>query len=197
MSVDIAKLVMELSSRTSLADVVRELGPSCTSTKQQFVEVLGLFPSVDEESVARMLSVVARRMDVGPVPWKPDVVIEAFREKCPHLNWPKVVQFLDNPDFLCPDAKAFAFIAMVYRFSSKEPFPIATLCRPWNNSQGQLSFLRWAVEAAPEIVSFETSPRRAVPVEGLQGGRDPRGTANQVHCYIVYAKREREACACV
>lgn len=87
-------------------------------------------------------------------------------------------QYLDHPDFLCPDAKAFAFIAMVYRFSSKEPFPIPSLCRPWANHQGQLSFLRWAIEASPEIISFESSPRRALPVENLQGGRDPRGTPN-------------------
>lgn len=43
------------------------------------------------------------------------------------------------------------------------PFPLHALCRSvWKNVEGQLSFLRYAVSAPPEVFTFAHSSRKLV-----------------------------------
>ena len=49
----------------------------------------------------------------------------------------------------------------------------------WQNSSGQLSLLRQAVAAPPELFTFEHAENKAPPLEGLQGGQSSVGTPNQ------------------
>ena len=49
----------------------------------------------------------------------------------------------------------------------------------WSNGQGQLSFLRHAVTAPPDVFTFEHAPQKVAPLEGLAGGKSPVGLPNQ------------------
>ena len=45
----------------------------------------------------------------------------------------------------------------------QEPFPIGAVCgHLWKNTDGQLSFLQYAVGASPELVNFGLSLRKQV-----------------------------------
>lgn len=157
--------------------------------------------------MARLLGMMCRRMDPTPQgqTWKVDCVIEALRDKSPRLSWAKVAeasalppppcvlagpaahmaspcppQALDHEGFLVPDPRAFAFLGISFRLGSREPFPLASVSgRVWSNTMGQLSFLRFAVEAQPELFTFEHAARKAMPLEGLHGGKSGLGTPNQ------------------
>ena len=54
----------------------------------------------------------------------------------------------------------------VYRKVSKEPFPLDFLFENWKNTSGQLSFLKLAVTAPPDMFNFSQSTKR-IDAEGL------------------------------
>ncbi len=56
---------------------------------------------------------------------------------------------------------------------------VQVLNRVWTNTEGQLSILQQAVAAPPELFSFETSPRKQAPVDGLTNNASRNGTANE------------------
>lgn len=49
----------------------------------------------------------------------------------------------------------------------------------WQNSSSQLSLLRQAVAASPELFTFEHAENKAPPLDGLQNGQSAVGTPNQ------------------
>jgi len=71
---------------------------------------------------------------------------------------------LDYPTFFVPDARGFATIITMYSKATSEPFPVEAIMRKWNNVRGQVSFLRHAVQAPPELFSFASLPHRAVDI---------------------------------
>jgi CCR4-NOT transcription complex subunit 1 len=45
----------------------------------------------------------------------------------------------------------------------QEPFPLHAICGSvWKNTEGQLSFLKYAVSAPPEVFTFAHSARQLV-----------------------------------
>lgn len=45
----------------------------------------------------------------------------------------------------------------------QDPFPLHAICGSvWKNTEGQLSFLRYAVAAPPEVFTFANSTRQLV-----------------------------------
>jgi CCR4-NOT transcription complex subunit 1 len=110
--------------------------------------------------------------------WKP--VIDVIRASGPGLNWAEVAEQLDQPNFKISGQPGFVLLLSAYRHAAGEQLPVkAVVGRVWRNYAGQLSFLRLAVEAPPELFSFAGSQRKLPPVEGLHGGRSPVGTPNQ------------------
>ncbi|CAL5366926.1 unnamed protein product [Camellia sinensis] len=70
------------------------------------------------------------------------VLVDSIKQLAPNINWINVVENLDH----------------------KDPFPLHAICRSvWKNVDGQLSFLRYAVSASPEIFTFSYSARKLVP----------------------------------
>ena len=54
-------------------------------------------------------------------------------------------------------------ILNVWKWSLQEPFPLHAICGSiWKNTEGQLSFLKYAVSAPPEIFTFAHSGRQLV-----------------------------------
>lgn len=88
---------------------------------------------------------------------------------------------LDQPDFMLPDQQSFLFLLQLFHKATQEPFPIEAICGDvWKNEQGQLSFLRHAVSAPPEVFSWTNSKHKQAPLDGLHANKSPYGTVNQV-----------------
>ncbi|KAJ9512568.1 hypothetical protein QJQ45_018936, partial [Haematococcus lacustris] len=112
--------------------------------------------------------------------WHWLVVIDALKASAPALNWQRVGELLDHPTFSIPSQHGFTLLLSAYKHATGSQLPVKVVVgRLWNNHAGQLSFLRHAVNAPPELFSFELSERKLPPIEGLQGGKSPTGTPNQ------------------
>lgn len=127
--------------------------------------------------------------------WNWRTVMDVIKAAAPSLNWARVAELMDHPSFSIPDEPGFTLLASAYRHAAGERLPArAFIGRVWDNHTGQLSFLRLAVTADPELFSFQASERKAAPLEGLQqAGKAPTGTPNeawlsidlqQVLCYL-------------
>jgi hypothetical protein len=70
---------------------------------------------------------------------------------------------LDHDGFSLPDQKGFLLLLTVYNKACQDPFPLEAVCgKVWRNGEGQLSFLKHAVSAPPEIFTFSHSSRKQV-----------------------------------
>lgn len=183
---------------TKLASCMLELGYSCTSDEIVFRGVTRRCPAIDEQAVAEVLGVLARTHtglsadqlggfvglggsgpDAAASQWNYSVVIEVVKSLKPDLNWHAVAERFDHEGFLVPDAPGFALLSAAYKRGAGEQVPVkAVLGRMWRNAMGQLSLLRQATAAPPDVYSFEGAERKLAPVEGLQGGRSSSGTPN-------------------
>eukprot|EP00850_Spirogloea_muscicola_P015627 SM000121S26024 [mRNA] locus=s121:298001:312953:- [translate_table: standard] len=198
-------LALELAGAMHAADVLEEIGYSCTASVRHCRDVLGLFPDLREAEIARLVAMVARThtgledahgangilssalalhsmpADAGILSsWNLDVLLETIKQLAPNADWALVVQGFDHEGFVVPDQKAFALLVTIVVTASSTAFPVMAVCGGlWKNLEGQLSFLRHAVAAAPDLFSFAETPRRQAPVEGLHGHKSPMGTPNQ------------------
>lgn len=127
--------------------------------------------------------------------WNWKVVLDVIKRQAPGLKWERIAELFDHPGFSIPDQQGFVLLVSAYKYGSGEQLPVkAVVGRVWGNHAGQLSTLRHAVSAAPELFSFQGSERKLAPVEGLHGGKSSVGTPNhawlsvdllQVLCYLV------------
>lgn len=74
---------------------------------------------------------------------------------------------------------ALALLAGAFRRAGLGGIPLAAIFnRVWTHSGGQLSLLRAAAAAPPEVLSFSGS-RKQAPFEGLANGASATGTPNE------------------
>jgi CCR4-NOT transcription complex subunit 1 len=112
--------------------------------------------------------------------WNIDVLLDSIKQPAPEINWVSVMESLDQEGFYLPDQKAFSILMSIYGKTCQDPFPIQTVCGSvWKNDEGQLSFLRFAVSASPEVFTFAHSRRQQAPLEGPHGSLITCGSANQ------------------
>ena len=78
---------------------------------------------------------------------------------------------------------ALEMLMRIWRQAISDTFPLSSLVGGlWKNADGQLSFLRQATRAEPEVFSWAHSERRQEPLEGLTSDRSPMGTSNS--CWL-------------
>ncbi|GJX01373.1 CCR4-NOT transcription complex subunit 1, partial [Tanacetum coccineum] len=81
----------------------------------------------------------------------------------PRICWPTVIENLDHKGFYIQDETTFSLLISCYRHASHDPFPLAAVCGNfWRNTKGQLSFLKYAISAAPEVFTFAHCKRQLV-----------------------------------
>jgi len=155
----------------------------------------------DQLSLANTLAIIANG---GAAPgadgsaqtgWNWKVVLDVIKRQAQNLQWERIAELLDHPGFSVPDQQGFVLLVSAYKYGAGEQLPVKSVVgRVWGCHGGQLSFLRHAVSAGPELFSFQGSERKLAPVEGLHGGKSPVGTPNQawlsidllqVLCYLV------------
>jgi len=197
-------ILTQLEEATDVANIMEELGYGCTIDVSHCKDILALFSPLKEETVSKIISMVVRThtgledahgthatfytsMFNSSITdsswlssWNIDVLLDSIKQLAPEINWVSVMESLDQEGFYLPDQKAFSILMSIYGKTCQDPFPIQTVCGSvWKNDEGQLSFLRFAVSASPEVFTFAHSRRQQAPLEGPHGSLLPCGSANQ------------------
>ncbi|XP_026438629.1 CCR4-NOT transcription complex subunit 1-like [Papaver somniferum] len=200
---DFDDILEEIEKEMSMADIVKELGYGCTVNDLHCKEMLSLFLPLSEVTISRLLSTIARSHGVleedgthstfcsalGLSPfddpsllstWNVEVLVESIKQLAPDTDWIHVMENLDHEGLYFPSEGSFSFFMSVYRIACQDPFPLHAICGTvWNNVEGQISFLKYAVSASPEVFTFEHSARQLVYVDAVHGHKLATGNANQ------------------
>ncbi|KAK2981456.1 hypothetical protein RJ640_017478, partial [Escallonia rubra] len=200
---DFDAVLAEVEKEMSLADMMTELGYGCTVNVSECKEMLSLFLPLTEGIIAKILGTVActhagledsqsafltfcsalGSSTVSDLPflnsWNTDVLLDSIKQLAPEINWINVFENLDHDGFYVPNETAFSFLMSVYRSTCQDPFPLHAICGSvWKNAEGQLSFLKHAVSAPPEVFSFAHSGRQLAYVDAVNGHKFQPGHAN-------------------
>ncbi|WZZ19713.1 hypothetical protein YC2023_112802 [Brassica napus] len=184
---DIEAILDDIDKELDLGDLMGELGCGLTADAQQCKEILSTFAPLGEAAIARILGNVARScpdrednhttfptfaLALGcciptelPTPrsWNADILIETIIQLAPGTSWRKVIENLDHSGFDIPNMESFSFFMRLYKTACKDPFPLDAVCASvWKNMEGQLSFLKHAIAAPPEVFTFTHSPKKLV-----------------------------------
>ncbi|KAL6965062.1 hypothetical protein U1Q18_036119 [Sarracenia purpurea var. burkii] len=200
---DFDTVLAEMEKEMSMADIMKELGYGCTVNVSQCIEMLSLFSPLTEITISRIIGTIARThaglednqnafstfssaLGTGissDMPlltsWNIDVLIDSIKQLAPGTNWTSVVENLDHEGFYFPNEVAFSFFMSVYRRACQDPFPTNAICGSvWKNTEGQLSFLKHAVSAPPEVFTFAHSGRQLAYVDAVHGHKFQLGHTN-------------------
>ncbi|CAG8680674.1 868_t:CDS:2, partial [Cetraspora pellucida] len=82
----------------------------------------------------------------------------------PHLDWAKVIEKLDYPEFVVNDTKGLEIILTAYKKATKDrsQFPLHAFWGRWKNIKGQFSFLHRIVDAPLETFNLNDYPVQKV-----------------------------------
>ncbi|KAJ8900176.1 hypothetical protein K2173_024816 [Erythroxylum novogranatense] len=188
------ELLADIEKEISMGDVVMELGYGCTYDAAQCKEILSLFQPLNEITICKILGTIARNhtglednngsfsslalalgssisMDQSSLSsWNVEVLIKTIKQLAPSTNWAQVIENLDHDGFYIPSEDAFCFFMSVYRYACQDPFPLHAVCGSvWKNIEGQLSFLKYAVSAPPEVFTFAHCGRQLEYIDALHG----------------------------
>ncbi|KAG0490342.1 hypothetical protein HPP92_007205 [Vanilla planifolia] len=182
---DFETVLAEMEKEMSMANIIMELGYGCTANTFHCKEMLSYFLPLSEAIVARLIGIVtcasagvedtqnihytycsavgsnipSESSSMGS--WNVDVLVDSIGQLAPTINWTNVMLNLDHEGFNIPDVKSFSQLMSVYRKACQDPFPLLTVCGSvWRNTEGQLSFLRHAVSAHPDVFTFAHSSRQ-------------------------------------
>ncbi|XP_057476799.1 uncharacterized protein LOC130764518 isoform X2 [Actinidia eriantha] len=197
------EILDEIVNETSLGDIISELGYGCTVDASHCNEVLSLFLPLTEATLSRLLGAIARtytgREDnqnccsafycaIGSSAtlestclssWNVNVLVDSINQLAPNTNWTLAMENLDHEGFYIPSEQSFSLFMSIYRHACQDPFPLHAICRSvWRNVDGQLSFLRYAVSAPPEIFMFAHSSRKLAYANELNAKEVPNALAN-------------------
>lgn len=134
-------------------------------------------PLMASSSSSQLSSTAASSSILPPPPdaWQWVDFVDCILEMYPYLNWTLIVQSLDYPEFFIHDIKGVEVIVRVFYFATKNmmDFPIFLFWKVWDNVTGQLSFLKHAMMASPELMVFpgaiKESTRHLLTPEDLEG----------------------------
>ncbi|RZC53428.1 hypothetical protein C5167_012294 [Papaver somniferum] len=201
---DFDDILAEIEKEMSMADIVKELGYGCTVNATHCKDILSIFLPLTEVTICKILSTIARThvgledlqsthstfcsavgissfADSSSLSsWNVDALVESIKQLAPDTNWVHVMENLDHEGFYFPNEDSFTFFMSVYASACQDPFPLHAICGAvWNNAEGQISFLRYAVSASPEIFTFVHSTRQLVYVDAVYGHKLSTGNGNQ------------------
>ncbi|XVF22765.1 hypothetical protein REPUB_Repub12eG0199200 [Reevesia pubescens] len=200
---DFDALLAEMEKEMSMGDIIKELGYGCTVDAAHCKDILSLCLPLTEMTISRILGTIActyvglednqntfstfslalrcsTSSDLPPLSsWNIDVLIKSIKQLAPGTNWIGVIENLDHEGFYIPNEAAFSFFMSVYRHACQEPFPLHAICGSvWKNIEGQLSFLKYAVSAPPEVFTFAHSLRQPAYMDAVHGHKLHLGNEN-------------------
>ncbi|XP_039063628.1 CCR4-NOT transcription complex subunit 1-like isoform X2 [Hibiscus syriacus] len=200
---DFDTLLEEMEKEVSMADIIKELGYGCTVDAAHCKEILSLCLPLTEITISRILGTIVftyaglednqttfstfslvlgchTTYDLPSLSsWNIDVLIKTIKQLAPDTNWIRVIENLDHDGFYIPTEAAFTFFMSVYKHACQDPFPLHAICGSvWKNIEGQLSFLRYAVSALPDVFTFSHSLRKLAYTDVVHGHKLPLGSDN-------------------
>ncbi|CAN1248809.1 CCR4-NOT transcription complex subunit 1 [Linum perenne] len=196
-------ILADMEKEMSVGDIVKELGYGCTLDATHCKEILTLFQPLTEITISKILGTIVRSQtglednqstfstfgtalgfgfpnDLPTVTsWDVEVLVKTINQLALDTNWTKVIEGLDHEGFYIPNEEAFSFLMSIYGCACQDPFPLHAICRaPWKNTEGQLSILRYAVLAPPEVFTFAHSGRQLAYMDAVNGHKLQAGCAN-------------------
>ncbi|XP_048431931.1 CCR4-NOT transcription complex subunit 1 isoform X3 [Pyrus x bretschneideri] len=196
-------ILSEMEKEISMGDIMKELGYGCTVDSSQCSEILSLFLPLTEITISKILGMIASthvglednqntfstfRLALGnstlsDLPmlntWNIDVLVDTIKQLAPGTNWIQVIENLDHEGFYIPNQEAFSFFMSVYQHVCEDPIPLHVICGSvWKNTEGQLSFLKHAISAPPEVFTFAHSVRQLAYIDVVHGHKLQLGHAN-------------------
>ncbi|KAL1217144.1 hypothetical protein V5N11_021478 [Cardamine amara subsp. amara] len=195
-------ILAEIDKEISVGDLMGELGCGFTVDAQQCKEILSRFAPLTDATISRIIGSVARTFadlednhttfstfslalgcciptELPPRSWNVDILVETIKQLAPGTSWRKVIENLDHDGFDIPNMESFSFFMQLYKTACKEPFPLGAVCASvWKNMEGQLSFLKHAILAPPEVFTFVHSPRKLVYIDNMHGLEQQLGLSN-------------------
>jgi len=190
--INLLSMAEDVGRASQLSGVVEDFGYSCTANEAAFKDVVQQVSTINETAVADLFSMMARTdakladthstqtsvaaalgaigLTSAPASqhWDLEVVVKVLKSSYPSLRWQSVPDHYDRPTFSLPSHSAFQTLIKAYKQGSKEAFPLqAVVGRVWQNQQGQVEFLKHAIESPPEVFTFEHAIRQQPPLEGL------------------------------
>ncbi|KAM2851406.1 hypothetical protein PS2_027535 [Malus domestica] len=196
-------ILSEMEKEISMGDIMKELGYGCTVDSSQCSEILSLFLPLTEITISKILGMIASthvglednqntfstfwlalgNSTLSDLPmlntWNIDVLVDTIMQLAPGTNWIQVIENLDHEGFYIPNQEAFSFFMSVYQHVCQDPFPLHVICRSvWKNTEGQLSFLKHAISAPPEVFTFAHSVRQLAYIDAVHGHKLQLGHAN-------------------
>lgn len=168
---------------SSMASAMEKLGPSCTQDETSFQEFLKTVSAPTEHTVAEVIAMITSNSEKGKPGWNVTVLVDGLVVANPALDWHHVAGQLDVPGFHVPDAAALEMLMRIWRQAVSDTFPLSSLVGGlWKNAEGQLSFLRQATRAEPEVFSWAHAERRQEAIDGLTNDKSSIGTSNS--CWL-------------
>eukprot|EP00250_Pteridium_aquilinum_P021342 c25093_g1_i1 orf=270-7661(-) len=208
-------LMEQLDNAVEASDIMEELGYNCTVGVAQCKEFLSFYSPLNEDSIARIIAMIARThtgLEDGhgsfgtffgafsgsasvdgswaANTWNIEILVDSIKDaQAPGTDWGLVVDKFDHEGFYLPDQKAFNILIGIYAMACKDPFPIEKICGAlWKNAEGQISFLRYAVLASPDILQFGRSYSGQFPLESFLGNEILPSSTNQAWLSIPLLK---------
>ncbi|CAK7347840.1 unnamed protein product [Dovyalis caffra] len=189
-------ILAEMEKEMSLGDIVKELGYGCTFDALHCKEILSPFLPLSEVTISKILGTIARNLtglednqstfstfglalgcniatDLPQLSsWDIDILVKTIKQLAPGTNWIQVIKNLDHEGFYVANEEAFSFLM-------SDPFPLHAVCGSlWKNTEGQLSFLKNAILAPPEVFTFAHSGRQLNYIDAVHGHKLQVGHAN-------------------
>ncbi|EOA39181.1 hypothetical protein CARUB_v10012145mg [Capsella rubella] len=196
-------ILAEIDKEIGVGDLMGELGCGLTADAQQCKEILSSFAPLTEATISRILVNVARTcadlddnhttfstfsLALGccspselptPKSWNVDILVDTIKLLAPGTSWRKVIENLDHDGFDIPNMESFSFLMRFYKTACEELFPLDAVCTSvWKNMEGQLSFLKHAISAPPELFTFMHSPRKLVYNDNMHSHDQQLGLSN-------------------
>ncbi|KAJ3103919.1 hypothetical protein HDU97_009731 [Phlyctochytrium planicorne] len=96
--------------------------------------------------------------------WDVEVFAATILSVAKNLDWMKVLQYLDHPEFYIAESKSLAVILNSSKVAFKDlsRFPTKVFLGEWKHVKGQFSFLKNAIQFAPDLFGPSYTPRRVV-----------------------------------
>ncbi|XP_064641680.1 CCR4-NOT transcription complex subunit 1-like isoform X3 [Lineus longissimus] len=184
-------------NESSLADMIVEVGYSCTASIEECRTTLVQFGvrEITPASIARVLGLMAKtpsglgdqinvqsinqpggsiwgeskeKQDNGGLAtWNVDVFVQVVQDLAPHLNWKEVVGELDHPGFVILSKQGFRLLVQALFRGIQDIFPVEFIYRHWKNSEGQLSWITQSLKY-PDVFCFADYQCHTVVIDILK-----------------------------
>ena len=111
----------------ALTKVMREAGPSCCNSSTAVSEVLSkagfdtLTPETVPLTLARVLGMMVSKpaKTLADIQWDFEVFATTVNTHNKNIDWTKVIQALDHPDFRIQDAAGFEFLVIAFKLAEQ------------------------------------------------------------------------------